>query len=181
MNAKAFCLKFCWNWGLATDDAMLVLAGIAFGLGGAIGLTRLVNTLLFGVSATDGATFAGVALLFLVVSTRIVGIPGVIPSLWVFMFGFGFVGPNAAALGMQRYPHAAGSAAAVLGSFQFGMAGDQPVVGDWNGDGKTDLGVFRAAPDGITGEFILDTNENHVMDSGDTTFTFGLAKKLRHG
>ena len=38
------------------------------------------------------------------------------------MFGFGFVGPNAAALAMQRYPNAAGSAAAVLGSFQFGMA-----------------------------------------------------------
>jgi DHA1 family bicyclomycin/chloramphenicol resistance-like MFS transporter len=38
------------------------------------------------------------------------------------MFGFGFVGPNAAALAMQHYPHAAGTAAAVLGSFQFGMA-----------------------------------------------------------
>ena len=38
------------------------------------------------------------------------------------MFGFGFVGPNSAALAMQRYPQAAGSAAAVLGSFQFGMA-----------------------------------------------------------
>ena len=50
----------------------------------------------------------GGALLFVVVSSRIVGIAGVIPSLWVFMFGFGFVGPNAAALGMQRYPHAAG-------------------------------------------------------------------------
>ena len=50
------------------------------------------------------------------------GLDGVIPALWVVMFGFGFVGPNAAALAMHRYPHAAGSAAAVLGAFQFGMA-----------------------------------------------------------
>ena len=58
-------------------------------------------------------------------------------------------------------------------TFQFGQAGDQPVVGDWNGDGKTDLGVFRALPNG-DGEFILD-NGDHVMGAGDTTFTFGLA------
>jgi DHA1 family bicyclomycin/chloramphenicol resistance-like MFS transporter len=64
----------------------------------------------------------GSALLFVVVSTHAVGLAGVIPSLWVFMFGFGMVYPNASALAMQRYPHAAGSAAAVLGSFQFGMA-----------------------------------------------------------
>jgi hypothetical protein len=47
------------------------------------------------------------------------------------------------------------------------------VVGDWTGDGKTNIGVFRALPNG-DGEFILD-NGDHVMDAGDTTFTFGLA------
>jgi MFS transporter, DHA1 family, multidrug resistance protein len=64
----------------------------------------------------------GGALLFTVITTGAVGLAGVIPSLFIVMFGFGFVGPNAAALAMQRYPNAAGSAAAVLGSFQFGMA-----------------------------------------------------------
>ena len=61
-------------------------------------------------------------------------------------------------------------------TFQFGQAGDQPVVGDWDGNpsGRDEIGVFRTAPDGITGEFILDTNDDHVMDAGDTTFTFGL-------
>ena len=59
-------------------------------------------------------------------------------------------------------------------TFQFGQAGDQPVVGDWTGNGVTNIGVFRTAADGITGEFILDTNGDHVMDAGDTTFTFGL-------
>ena len=65
---------------------------------------------------------AGGALLFIVVVGHVAGLAGVIPALWIVMFGFGFVGPNSAALAMQRYPQAAGSAAAVLGSFQFGMA-----------------------------------------------------------
>ena len=56
----------------------------------------------------------------------------------------------------------------------FGQPGDVPVVGDWNGTGKDEIGVFRAQPNGA-GEFILDTNGNGVADAGDTIFTFGLA------
>ena len=40
-----------------------VLAGIAAGLAGALALTRFLSSLLFGVSALDPATFAGVTLL----------------------------------------------------------------------------------------------------------------------
>jgi ABC-type antimicrobial peptide transport system permease subunit len=46
----------------------LALAGVAIGLAGAYGLTRLMESLLFHVSATDPATFAVVALLFLFVA-----------------------------------------------------------------------------------------------------------------
>ena len=133
--------------GLAAGGTFAYIAGSSFVLQNIYGLSATTYGLVFAINACGliigaqvsgrlvprfGASrlltvglvtmIAGGALLFIVVSTRIVGIPGVIPSLWVFMFGFGFVGPNAAALGMQRYPHAAGSAAAVLGSFQFGMA-----------------------------------------------------------
>ena len=41
----------------------LVFAGVALGLIGAIALTRIMSTLLYDVSATDPATFAGIALL----------------------------------------------------------------------------------------------------------------------
>ena len=46
----------------------LVLAGVAVGIAGALGLTRLMQSLLFHVSATDPATFATVALMFLCVA-----------------------------------------------------------------------------------------------------------------
>ena len=46
----------------------LVLAGVAVGIAGAYGLTRLMKALLFGVSPADPATFAGIALLFLLVA-----------------------------------------------------------------------------------------------------------------
>jgi hypothetical protein len=59
--------------------------------------------------------------------------------------------------------------------YSFGMPGDVPVVGDWNGDGRDKIGVFRTAPDGVTGEFILDTNGDGVFDAGDAVFTFGRA------
>jgi putative ABC transport system permease protein len=46
----------------------LVLVGVALGLLGALALTRVISSLLYGVSATDPLTFAAIALLLLGVS-----------------------------------------------------------------------------------------------------------------
>jgi len=54
---------------------LLTLAGIAIGLIGASALTRVMKAVLFHVSATDPATFAGVALLFLLVALAASYIP----------------------------------------------------------------------------------------------------------
>jgi putative ABC transport system permease protein len=47
---------------------VLTLIGIALGLAGALALTRLMSSLLFGVGATDPETFAAIVLLLAVVS-----------------------------------------------------------------------------------------------------------------
>jgi ABC-type antimicrobial peptide transport system permease subunit len=53
----------------------LALAGVAVGVAGAFGLTRLMSALLFHVSATDPATFVIVAAVFLLVALAASYIP----------------------------------------------------------------------------------------------------------
>ncbi|MGZ4983342.1 MAG: FtsX-like permease family protein, partial [Chthoniobacterales bacterium] len=47
---------------------LLTLVGVALGLGGSLGLTRLISSLLFGVSATDIGTFGAVSTLLLLIA-----------------------------------------------------------------------------------------------------------------
>jgi len=51
-------------------------------------------------------------------------------------------------------------------SFHFGKSGDIPIVGDWDGDGVSDIGVFRPA----TGFWYLDITKTGVVN---TSFNFG--------
>ena len=53
----------------------LALAGIAIGIAGAFALTRLMSRYLFHVSATDPATFSGIALLFVFIALAASFIP----------------------------------------------------------------------------------------------------------
>ena len=46
----------------------LAMAGVLIGLGGALALAKFMQSLLYGVSATDGWTFAACALSFIVIS-----------------------------------------------------------------------------------------------------------------
>ena len=57
------------------EGVALALAGLALGLAGALALTRLLATMLFGVSPTDPATFAGIALILVLVAVAASGIP----------------------------------------------------------------------------------------------------------
>jgi putative ABC transport system permease protein len=50
------------------QGAKLALAGVATGLAGAFAVTRLMSSLLFGVSTKDPLTFAGVAGLLIAVA-----------------------------------------------------------------------------------------------------------------
>ncbi|HET9982178.1 MAG TPA: ABC transporter permease [Longimicrobiales bacterium] len=53
----------------------LALAGVAIGLLAALGLTRMMTSLLYGVSPTDATTLAGVAALLVVVAGVASGVP----------------------------------------------------------------------------------------------------------
>ncbi|MFZ0639870.1 MAG: ABC transporter permease [Candidatus Acidiferrales bacterium] len=53
----------------------LTLVGIAVGIGTALGLTRLMGSILYGVGATDPVTFAGVAILLAIVALAACYIP----------------------------------------------------------------------------------------------------------
>ena len=55
---------------------MLAILGVAFGLVGALGLTRLMTTMLFGVEPTDPATFASIAVLLIGVALVACYVPG---------------------------------------------------------------------------------------------------------
>jgi putative ABC transport system permease protein len=63
-------LKLIIRNGLA-----LTLLGIVIGVGGAIGLTRLMSTLLFGVTPTDKPTFIAVSAVLIVVALLACYIP----------------------------------------------------------------------------------------------------------
>lgn len=57
------------------QGARLAVLGVAIGLATAAGLTRLMTTILYGVSATDPVTFAGVAIVLTIVALAACYIP----------------------------------------------------------------------------------------------------------
>lgn len=57
------------------EGLLLALAGVALGIGGAAGLTRMLAKLLHGIAPTDPATFAGAALILLAVAAAACYLP----------------------------------------------------------------------------------------------------------
>ena len=51
--------------------------------------------------------------------------------------------------------------------YQFGQAGDQPLTGDFDGDGVDDIAVYRE------GKVYLDSNGNRKLDAADTVLAKG--------
>jgi ABC-type antimicrobial peptide transport system permease subunit len=58
------------------QGAITGVLGVGAGILGSLALTRWLQSQLFGVSATDPATFAGVALILILVSLAACWIPG---------------------------------------------------------------------------------------------------------
>jgi len=60
---------------IVVEGLTLALAGLALGVAGAFALTRLLTSLLFGVTPTDPASFAAVIVVLLVVSLAATAVP----------------------------------------------------------------------------------------------------------
>jgi MFS transporter, DHA1 family, multidrug resistance protein len=148
-------LAYATVLGLAFAEMFSYIAGSSFVLqdvyglspqlyGGVFGLNALglvacsqLNRALVGrlsprrllAAGVAAGSAAGATLLALVLAGG-AGLAGVLPCLFVVVAAIGLVLPNAAALALTDYPHAAGSASAVLGVFQFGFgAAAAPLVG----------------------------------------------------
>jgi DHA1 family bicyclomycin/chloramphenicol resistance-like MFS transporter len=93
-----------------------------------VGRVSLDRVLAFGLFLTGSA-----AVVLLLMTGGVFGETGLVPvavALCVLMTGQGFVMPNANSQGLQRAPHAAGSASALLGTAQFLVgAVASPLVG----------------------------------------------------
>jgi DHA1 family bicyclomycin/chloramphenicol resistance-like MFS transporter len=77
-----------------------------------------------GAQAVSGTTLLAIVL------GGGIGLAGVLPCLFVTVSSIGLVIPNATALAMTDYPHAAGSASALIGGSQFLLGGlAAPLVG----------------------------------------------------
>jgi DHA1 family bicyclomycin/chloramphenicol resistance-like MFS transporter len=117
--------------------------GVAFGAG-AVGLitatqlnVRLLRRYTPQQLLTTGLAMGAVAGLALVgfAATGLGGLAGILIPLWLVLAGAGLVLPNAPAVAMSRHGEAAGTAAAVLGSLQFGLGAVlAPLVGVLGGD-----------------------------------------------
>jgi MFS transporter, DHA1 family, multidrug resistance protein len=97
-----------------TGCAMVAGAQLSGRLAGRLGSAPLL------ITGLGTMTAGGVALVAVFVSRA--GLAAVIPAVVMLMAGWGLVGPNALALGMQRYPQSAGAASAVIGFLQFTVA-----------------------------------------------------------
>jgi Predicted membrane protein (DUF2142) len=105
------------------------------------------------------------------------GILGVIGLAWVWKTYYVAkpdstdAGPNNTSIGIVRNGVWRVRAYVERGDREIRPSGwlpnDVPVAGDWNGNGRAQLGLFRK------GEWILDTNGDGNFDSRDTSFYFG--------
>jgi DHA1 family bicyclomycin/chloramphenicol resistance-like MFS transporter len=86
---------------------------------------------------------SGSLLFLLAVSTNWGGLGAILPSLFLVLFGLGFVTPNATALALQNHPQSAGAASALLGSAQFLVgAGLAPLAGIGGNHDALPMGIL---------------------------------------
>jgi MFS transporter, DHA1 family, multidrug resistance protein len=117
---SSFVLQYTYRLSPTTFGVVFALNACGMIVGAqvnAVSLRRFTSRAL--LTAGLVTIIVGACLFLMIVITRAVGLVGVIPALFFFMFGLGSVGPNCAGLALERYPHSAGAASAVFGFLPF--------------------------------------------------------------
>jgi DHA1 family bicyclomycin/chloramphenicol resistance-like MFS transporter len=126
---------------------------VAFGInGGGLVLASHVNgrlvgrfgpMKLFSVGALGLAAGSAGMLFFL--ATHVLGLYAVLACMFLVVSSNGFVSPNAMALALNDFPHAAGSASALLGVLQFSIgAAAAPITGVAGPHNDLPMGISMA-------------------------------------
>ena len=127
--------------------------GVIFAVN-ALGITAAsqLNRVMLGRRSPRRMLFAGVAAQALAATTLLVivlagvGLAGILPCLFVSVGSIGLVIPNATALALTDYPHAAGRASALLGMLQFTFGAlAAPLVGIAGGETAVPMALLMAA------------------------------------
>lgn len=126
------------GYGLTAQQFSLIFAlnGIGLVIGSQVNaaLVHRVEPLRIVRAALPLTLASAVALLAFAVS-GVGGVLGILAPLWVILFLLGFITGNASAIALSRHGERAGTAAAVIGATQAGVAGlISPLVGALGGD-----------------------------------------------
>jgi len=166
-----FFLAYSVVMGLAFAAMFSYIAGSTFVLENIHGVSPQVYAVIFAVNALGitaasqlnrgmlgrhsprrmllaGVTAQAVAAttLLVIVLAGGVGLAGILPCLFVSVASIGLVIPNATALALTDYPHAAGRASALLGMLQFTFGAlAAPLVGVAGSDTAVPMALLMAA------------------------------------
>lgn len=136
-------------YGLTPQEFSLAFAGNAIGLvifsqinGRLVGRVAPYHLVTIGLAMLSSAA----VLLLVFVSTHTFGLAGVLPCTFVMLGSIGLIGPNAQALALANFSHAAGSASALLGMAQFAIgAAVAPLVGLGGSANALPMAIVMAA------------------------------------
>lgn len=125
-----FVVQVLYGVSPQTFSVLLSINALGFLIAGQVNgwlVTRIAphRLMVFGLIVT---TLGGLALVTVIASS--VGLAGILAAMFLVVVGQGFIMPNTNMLALSEYPHAAGSAAALLGVVRFAMgAVAAPLVG----------------------------------------------------
>ena len=96
------------------------------------------------------------------------GLPGLLLPLWAVLAAVGLAMPNTPALALTRHGEAAGTAAALLGATQFGVAAlTAPFVGVLGNDGRAMALVVTAGMAGALAVLLLVVRPRSLVSEDD--------------